>query len=248
MNIGLVIGKKNSTGTPGKNIREILGRPSVEYAFIAAKYAHLDRVYVSTDCENIAEIGSRYKAIHIVRPKELATPESLTEDVLLHAYNYIKKDITESESIDTITLLFANNPAINVNLLIEAIDKLKGESDTDSCFSVSKFDMFSPARARKVMRTNEIRPFINLTLLDNVSSIRDSSGSVYYCDLAIQVMKERCFIDMDQGQLPFKWQGKKSMAVYNDFGFDIDAEWQFVVIEYWLKKHGYTEQIIPWEK
>lgn len=245
MNIGLVIGKKISTGTPGKNVRNIVGRPSAEYAFIAAKYSKIDQVFCSTDSEEIAEIGKKYGAIHIERPPELALPDSLTEDVLLHAYDFIKKQI--DKPISTITLLFANNPAINVHLLDEAISKLLKHPDADSCFSVSKYDMFTPARARKVNANNEIESYVDLALMDNVSSIRDSSGATYFCDLAIQVMKENCFTNMNEGQLPFLWQGKKSIAVFNDFGFDVDSEWQFVVIEYWLRKHGYTENSIPWE-
>jgi len=248
MNIGLVIGKKNSTGTPGKNTRIILGRPSAEYAFIAAKYSKIEKIFVSTDCEIISELGTRYNAEIISRPPELATPESLTEDVLIHAYNHIRQSLGKTKKISTISLLFANNPAIHVNLLNQAIDNVIIMNDIDSCFSVSKFDMFSPARARRLSDDNIIHPFVDLALLENVSSIRDSSGSVYYCDLAIQVMKERCFTDIDSGHLPFKWQGKKSKAVINDFGFDIDSEWQFVVIEFWLKKHGFTQNEIPWAK
>ncbi len=246
MNIGLIIGKKISTGTPGKNIRQILGRPAAEYAFIAAKYSNIDRVYASTDCPVIGKIAEEYEATWIKRPDELATPDSLTEDVLLHAYDYINKELKEGEKINTISLLFANNPAIHVHKLNQAIEKLNGDNDADSCFSVSKYDMFSPVRARKVDDEGVIKPFVDLNMMDNVSSIRDSSGSVYFCDLAIQVMKERCFTKMDEGQLPFMWQGKKSIAIENDFGFDIDSEWQFVVIEYWLKKHGYSETKIPW--
>ena len=46
----------------------------------------------------------------------------------------------------------------------------------------------------------------------------------------------------------FKWKGKKSYAVETDIGFDIDTEWQFVVIEHWLRKRGFTESKIAWEK
>ena len=246
MNIGLVIGKKNSIGVPGKNTRVIVGRPAAEYAFIAGKYAGLDKIYVSTDSDEIANIGKDYNSIHIKRPPELATPDSLTEDVLTHAYKFIKSE-NENKEIDTISLLFCNNPAINVNLLVEAIQFTKESKVYDSCFSVAKYDMFSPARARKLIDDNEMKPFIDLSLLDNVSSIRDSQGSCYFCDLSIQVMKPVCFEEMDNGQLPFKWQGKKSKAIITDFGFDIDTEWQYVVIEYWLRKYGYTETSIPWK-
>jgi CMP-N-acetylneuraminic acid synthetase len=225
-----------------------LGRPSAEYAFIAAKYSKIEKVFVSTDCNVISGIGASYNAEIINRPPELAMPDSLTEDVLIHAHKHIRESLSVGQKISSITLLFANNPAINVELLNDAIKIVNEEEDIDSCFSVSKYDMFSPARARQVSGNNLIKPFLDLSLLDNVSSIRGSSGSVYFCDLAIQVMKERCFTDIDSGQLPFKWQGKSSTAVLNDFGFDIDSEWQFVVIEYWLKKHGFTETEIPWDK
>ena len=49
MHIGLVIGKKNSIGVPGKNTRLIIGRPAAEYAFIAGAAVELDKIYVSTD-------------------------------------------------------------------------------------------------------------------------------------------------------------------------------------------------------
>ena len=246
MHIGLVIGKKNSVGVPGKNLRMIVGRPAAEYAFIAGTAAGLDRIYVSTDSDEIADIGKKYSAIHINRPNELATPDSLTEDVLIHAYDFIKSEIKNS-TIKTISLLFCNNPAINVNLLKEAISFTESSDEYDSCFSVVKYDMFSPARARKISSTGEMQPFVDLKYLDNVSSIRDSQGSCYFCDLSIQVMKPVCFEEMDKGQLPFKWQGRRSKAIETDFGFDIDTEWQYVVIEYWLKKYGFTENSIPWD-
>lgn len=176
MNIGLVIGKDHSTGIPGKNVKEIVGRPAAEYAFIAGKYAGCDKIYVSTDSQTIADIGRSYGAIHIVRPAELATPDALTEDALLHAYEFIKRDLGEFAKIDTISLLFCNNPAINVDLLKEAIAFTANTTEFDSCFSVAKYDMFSVARARKLDQDGEMHPFVDLESLGNVTSIRDSQG------------------------------------------------------------------------
>ena len=152
------------------------------------------------------------------------------------------------KEISTISLLFCNNPAINVNLLNEAIDFVSQTKEFDSCFSVAKYDMFTPARARRIDESGEIKPFVDLKYIDNVTSIRDSSGAAFFCDLSIQVMKPICFEKMNEGQLPFQWQGKKSKAIITDFGFDIDSEWQFEVIKYWLKSKGFTNTSIPWEK
>jgi CMP-N-acetylneuraminic acid synthetase len=249
MDISLIIGKKNSQGMPGKNVKKIIGRPAAEYAFIAAKYANSDLIFTSSDSDEIGEIGSEYGSIFLKRPDELATPEALTEDALVYAYNQISDYLgSNAKNINTISLLFCNNPAIDVNLLKTAKTKLKSEPETDSYFSVAKYDMFSPTRARKLSSDGIIENFVPLENFDDVSSIRSSQGSVYFCDLSIQVMKPRCFENMDEGNLPFKWQGKISKAIETDFGFDIDTSWQFVVIEHWLKEKGFTETKIPWEK
>ena len=106
--------------------------------------------------------------------------------------------------------------------------------------------MFSPTRARKLDTDDNISSYVDLSNIQNVSSIRDAQDKCYFCDLSIQVMNKRCFVNIDEGKQPFRWQGKKMKAIINDFGFDIDTEWQFVVIEYWLKKYGFTENKIPW--
>lgn len=245
MNIGLVIGKKRSTGIPGKNIKTIVGRPAAEYAFIAAKHSIIDKIFVSTDCEEIQAIGKNYSAIHIARPDYLARPDSLTEDVLVHAYSEILKHIPAPE-IKTISLLFCNNPAVDVAKLNEAIAFTATTTEYDSCFSVARYDMFSPIRARKLSDKGEIVSAAPDLLKDGISSIRSSQGAIYFCDLSIQVMKPRCFTHMSEGQQPFQWQGRSSKAIEVDYGFDIDSEWQFVVIEHWLRSRGFTETTIPW--
>lgn len=229
----LLIGKKNSTGFPGKNIMKINGMPSCEYGFQAAKKLGIKNLFVSTDCPMISQIGLKYSANLIIRPEHLAKPESLTEDVLVHAYNQIIKLIDKPKII---ILLFANNPAISMELLNEGINKLMEDNDYDSAFSVCKYNMFSPTRARKIIN-KKIESFIPLNLIGNVNSIRSSQGDVYFCDLSVQVIRSRVFENMSDGMQPFQWMGKKSYPLFNNFGFDIDEQWQKVAIEMWLQKY-----------
>jgi CMP-N-acetylneuraminic acid synthetase len=229
----LLIGKKNSTGFPGKNVMNINGLPSCEYGFQAAKRLNIKNIFVSTDCPVISKIGSKYSAHLIERPQNLATPEALTEDVLVHAYNEILKLKKKPEII---VLLFANNPAISIELIRSGIRKLLEDNSYDSAFSVSKYNMFSPTRARKLVE-DKIESFIPLKLIGNVNSIRSSQGDVYFCDLSVQVIRGEVFENMSEGMQPFQWMGKKSYPLKNSFGFDIDEEWQKTAIEVWLKKN-----------
>jgi len=242
---GLLIGKEISTGVPGKNFREIVGRPMCEYGFIAARAVGVDYLFVSTDSTKIAEIGARYKAVHIERPPELAQPDSLTEDALVHAAKEMEQVIGCAP--DIVCLLFANNPAIDVALLQQGIEALRADDSLDSAFSVCRYDMFSPTRARRLDEKENIKPFTPLdTFGKSVSSSRSSQGGVYFCDLSVQVLRWRCLTNMSEGMQPFQWMGRKSKALINDFGFDVDSEWQFRVIEYWLRERGFTEDSIPY--
>lgn len=230
--VSLVIGKKKSVGFPGKNVMKINGFPSCEYAFMASKKLKIKNLFVSTDCPTIQKIGKKYNANLIERPKRLAMPDSLTEDVLKHAYKEIKKKF----NVDIIVLLFANNPAISIKLANDGIKKLQKDKSYDSAFSVCKYNMFSPARARKI-KNKTIKSFVNLKHIKNVNSIRSSQGDVYFCDLSIQIIRARVFENMDQGMQPFQWMGKKSYPLINSYGFDIDERWQKVAVELWLKEN-----------
>jgi len=53
--------------------------------------------------------------------------------------------------------------------------------------------------------------------------------------LSVQVIRGTVFEKMNTGMQPFQWMGKKSYPLINDYGFDIDEEWQKVAIELWLK-------------
>ncbi len=242
---GLLIGKDKSVGVPGKNVRTIVGRPMCEYGFIAARAVGVDHLFVSTDSPTIAEVGGRYGAQHIVRPPELATPESLTEDVLTHAARTMADTLGREPSV--VVLLFANNPAIDIALVREGLAALAADDTLDSAFSVCKYNMFSPTRARRLTADDTIQPFVPLEVFgDQVSSIRSSQGDVYFCDLSVQVLRWRCLTHMHEGMQPFQWMGRRSRALHNDYGFDVDSIWQFVVIEHWLRERGFTEDHIPY--
>jgi CMP-N-acetylneuraminic acid synthetase len=246
MNVGLLIGKKNSTGCPGKNIRRILGRPLVEYGFLSLANARkFDCIFVSTDSPDIAAVGAQYGAEHIERPAHLSLPSSTVEDTLVHAYQVMSRRL--SAAVENIALVFANSPFTPVGALDRAISILDEHPDVDSVTSVCECNMFNPVRARKVGSDGVIRPYVDLAKMKNVSSIRDEQESCYFEDFGVQVLRERCFTHMGEGEQPFRWMGRKSYAIVNDFGFDVDAEWQFVVAELWLREHGYTEASTPYD-
>ena len=65
-------------------------------------------------------------------------------------------------------------------------------------------------RARRVDADGLIKPSVPFeTFRDSISSIRDSRGGIYNCDLSIEVMSWRCFTEMHKLTQPFKWMGNR---------------------------------------
>ena len=42
---------------------------------------------------------------------------------------------------------------------------------------------------------------------------------------------------MERNLLPMKWMGKKILPIVQEFGLDIDFEWQSPLVLSWIKKN-----------
>jgi CMP-N-acetylneuraminic acid synthetase len=234
--VALMIGKKSSSGVPNKNISMVLGHRLCEYPLMAASASkYVKKIFVSTDSPVIAEVGRTYGAEIIDRPKSLEDPETLTENVLSHAHEVITKE--REVHVDYYVLLYSNGGFINTELLNDAIEKLIANPTFDSCVGAVSADMFTPIRAKKINADGELVPFADLDTFGDMTSNRDSAGSAYFIDLSLQVIKPECFARMDGSQRPFLWLGKKILPYEKPFGGDLDATWQYPVLESWLKEN-----------
>lgn len=233
-----MIGKKTSFGVPGKNIYRIHKKHLFEFPIISAKLSGMiDQLFISTDCPTIKKVSKKYKPNFITRPKKLQDPNTLTEDVLQHAHKEIKKSVGGIDKIKYYVLLYANGGFLNSLLIKKAIKKLDQNKNYDSCVGVVSADMFTPIRAKKIDKKNSIKPFIKLSNFKNITSNRDSAGSAYFMDLSLQIIKPKCFEKMNGNQKPFLWLGNRILPYKKEFGGDIDANWQFTLLEKWLSKN-----------
>jgi len=66
---------------------------------------------------------------------------------------------------------------------------------------------------------------------------RSRAGGVFFIDLSLVVIRPYCFVTVC-GTPPFFWLGKKIMPFKKDFGGDLDATWQYPVLESWLKDNS----------
>lgn len=132
--VAIIPARGGSKGIPGKNTKELAGKPLIAYTLEATLSSKLrDRVVVSTDDKEIAGIAERYGAKVIMRPAELATDTAPTEPVLEHAVKWLEE--YEIYKPDIIVLLQPTSPLRNREHIDEALSMFLG-NDYDSLLSV----------------------------------------------------------------------------------------------------------------
>jgi len=158
----LLLGREGSVGFPGKNTMLVAGRPLVAYPLLAAKGArHVESTYLSTDSERLKEIGRGHGAVIIDRPAELCTPQALGEDAFAHGYRHIRDALKgEGKELELLVLLFANAATVTGELIDKGIEALRARPEADSAVSVSRYNMWSPLRARRETREGFLEPFV----------------------------------------------------------------------------------------
>ena len=137
MNIAIIPARGGSKRIPRKNIKDFCGKPMIAYAIEAAQKSGLfERVLVSTDDREIAEIAQRWGAeIPFQRPSELADDHTPTVPVISHA-------IRECEGIgwriDRVCCIYPCVPFIQVADLRSALNLLESCA-AEYSFPVTRF-------------------------------------------------------------------------------------------------------------
>ncbi len=142
--VGVVVARGGSKGLPGKNIRPLRGKPLLAYTLEAARAARrLDRVILSTDAPEIAEVGKKYGAeVPFLRPKRLARDRTNTPPVIEHAVRYLEEH--ERYRVDIVVTLQPTSPLRRSEHIDAAIKLLLENPRFDSVISVREEVIFSP--------------------------------------------------------------------------------------------------------
>ncbi len=128
--VAVITARGGSKGVPGKNLRELCGKPLLAYSVESALAAQkITRVIISTDDEAIAEAAVRYGAeAPFMRPPELAEDSTPTLPVLQHAARWLQEN---DPPVDAICLLQPTCPLRRPGLIDECVERLAA-TDADS--------------------------------------------------------------------------------------------------------------------
>ena len=124
MRVAIIPARGGSKRIPRKNIKIFHGKPMIAYSIEVAQECGLfDRIIVSTDDEEIAQIAKEYGAeVPFVRPKELSDDHTATIPVIAHAIQMLQEQ--GDDTIEAVCCIYATAPFIRSEDIISAYNAL----------------------------------------------------------------------------------------------------------------------------
>jgi N-acylneuraminate cytidylyltransferase len=156
MNIAIIPARGGSKRIPRKNIKEFHGKPLIAYSIEAAKASQcFDRIIVSTDDIEIAEVAKQYGAqVPFIRPAEISDDFATTMDVMQHAIKYCTEQGYEP---NLVCCIYATAPFLLPEYLQQGAAEFKDDT-IEYAFSATSFP-FPIQRAIKLTDTGRVNMF-----------------------------------------------------------------------------------------
>lgn len=141
--LGVIPARGGSKSVPRKNIKNLGGKPLINYTIESAIEAHaLTHVMVSTEDKEIAKVCKEAGAqVPFLRPAELAQDSTPTLPVLRHTLEYY---LNQGAAFDAVCILQATSPFRPQGMIDACIEKYV-QSGADTLISVKKVpDHYNP--------------------------------------------------------------------------------------------------------
>jgi len=177
-NLAFIPARGGSKRLPRKNIATFMGKPMIAWTIEAAQHSNLfERVIVSTEDSEIAEIAKKYGAEIASRDTALASDKATVVDVCL---DFLNKEQEAGKNYDVLCCLYATAPLRTADD-IKATMGLLEPGTHDFVISATHYDL-PPQQALKKTGTHEAKvmwPDLNKMREDELGELVVDNGSTY---------------------------------------------------------------------
>lgn len=236
MNILAIIpARSGSKSIPNKNIRLIHGKPMLAYSIEHALDSKwINRVIVSTDSEEYAEIARSYGAeVPFLRPAEFAMDNSLDIEVFTYVLNKLKKE--EGYEADIVVQLRPTYPIRKISDIDAAIDIILSDQNIDSVRSLAPAKEI-PYKMWKMNANGKLEPLMK-DIKECYNMPRQELPKVYYQNACIDVIRPRVILEENS------MSGKIIYGYPMEQNYDIDTEEEWLEAEETLRRQAVYKKI-----
>lgn len=220
----LITARGGSKGIPGKNIKELGGKPLIHYSIdLARKFVQDDCICVSTDSREIIECVKKTGLnVPFIRPSELATDTAGSQEVIMHALSFYKS----KGEVKKIVLLQPTSPFRLKKHVEEALKKFT--YDCDMVVSVKK----TKANPYQLLYTADSKGYLEKIMTGSDVVRRQDLPVVYQLNGAVYVYNTHALLEKNIRD--FKKINYCEMPEVNSVDIDEPIDWQWA--EFLLEK------------
>lgn len=229
--IAIIPARGGSKGLPGKNIKELCGKPLIAWsveAGLASQY--IDEVIVTTDSEEIAGIARDFGAtIPFIRPAELASDTATSFDTVKHAIDFYQNEL--NKTFDYIVLLEPTSPLRESGDIDGMIEKIISVEDQfDAIVSLGEAHLH-PSIMKKT-DGSKIEPFCKELIM---ATRRQDNAIAYFPYGVAYIVKTKTFFE-EKSFYPYRTTHK---IIKRYQCYEIDDIYDFLAIEN-IMKHEWS--------
>lgn len=235
---GLLTGRGNNT-LKDKNILDILGYPVLYYpAKAALQTSSIDKLFCSSDDEKILTEAQKWGHKPIIRPEELALPNSQHVDCIWHALKYMGE--TGEGTPDILVVTLANNVTIKSEWIETCIQMMKDDMSISAVVPVYEDNDHHPLRAKSVDANGRLQMY-EKGITGKISTNRQDLPKCYFLSHNFWVLNvKKLYTSEGRGQQPWGFMGDNIAYYEIDESIDIHKEIDLYIAKEWIK-NNYTD-------
>lgn len=230
----IILARAGSKGVPGKNVREVAGRPCIAWTVEHAQGSReVSRVVVSTDDARAAAVARELGAEVVERPADLASDTARVDDAARHAARALDAGRPTHARDAVFVMLYANVPVRPAELTDRAV-KLLRETGCDSVQSYQAVGKHHPWWTAVVGKGGHVRPWEGEVLNHGVFRRQDLPAAHVPDGGVIALTRAALMLEVPGVTPgPHAFFGRDRRGVINPEGsvVDIDSEIDVVVAE-----------------
>lgn len=228
--LGLITARGGSQSIPRKNIRILAGKPLIAWTIEAARQSsRLNRVIVSTDDQEIADVSRKWGAeVPFMRPSALAQDDTPHLPVIQQALSWL--ETREQYTADIIVILQPISPLRTGEHINQAISLFQ-ETKSDSVVSVCLAE-HSPYWMMR-LEGNRVYPFLDsapeYSRRQDLPPVHRINGAIYVTRRHV-LMKENRILGEDT----------RAFVMVPECSIDIDTLLDLKIAEILMKEHAHV--------